>query len=55
MVVEQAFNPSTREVEASRSLNSRTALSTDFSSRTTRATQRNPVLENKNNKKNCDF
>jgi hypothetical protein len=40
-VVAQAFNPSTREAEAGRFLSSRTA----------RATQRNPVLKNKIKKK----
>ena len=42
-----AFNPNAREAEAGRSLNSRTAWSTELSSRIARTTQRNPVLYKK--------
>jgi hypothetical protein len=45
-----AFNPSTWEAEAGVFLSSRPAWST-VSSRTTRATQRNPVSEKKEKKK----
>jgi hypothetical protein len=46
-VVAHAFNPSTQEAEAGGFLSSRPAWSTKVSSRTARATQRNPVLKNK--------
>jgi hypothetical protein len=46
MVVVQAFNPSTREAEASGSLSSRSAWSTEVY-RMARATQRNPVSKRK--------
>jgi hypothetical protein len=45
-VVAHAFNPSTREEEAGGFLSSRPAWSYRMSSRTARATQRNPVLKN---------
>ena len=47
VVVAQAFNPSTWEAEAGGFLSSRPAWSTKVSSRTARATQRNPVSEEK--------
>jgi hypothetical protein len=52
-VVAHAFNPSTREAEAGRFLSSRPAWSkSEFvSSRTARATQRNPVSKNQKKKK----
>jgi hypothetical protein len=50
LVVTYTFNPSTWEAEASRVLSSKPAWSTKLSSRTARATQRNPVSENKNYK-----
>jgi hypothetical protein len=46
-VVVHAFNPSTREAEAGRFLSSRPSLVYKVSSRTARATQRNPVLKKK--------
>jgi hypothetical protein len=46
------FNPSTREAEAGGFLSSRPAWSIyKVSSRTARATQRNPVLKNQKKKK----
>ena len=57
MVVAHVFNPSTQEAEAGGFLNSRPAWSVyRVSSRTARATQRNPCLEKpkkeeKNNQK----
>jgi hypothetical protein len=50
-VVAHAFNPSTQEAEAGRFLSSRPAWSTKLSSRTARATQRNPVSKNKQTNK----
>jgi hypothetical protein len=52
-VVAHAFNPSTWEAEAGRFLSLRPAWSTVYtvSSRTARATQRNPVSKNQNEKK----
>jgi hypothetical protein len=50
-VVVHAFNPSTWEAEAGRFLSSRPAWSTKVSSRTAKATQRNPVSKNKKTKK----
>ena len=49
-VVAHAFNPSTWEVEAGRFLSSRPAWSNRVSSRTARATQRNPVSKKKTKK-----
>ena len=50
--VARAFNPSTREAEAGRSLSSRQAWSTGASSRTPRTvTQRKPVLKQTNKQK----
>jgi hypothetical protein len=49
VVVVHAFNPSTWEAEAGRFLSSRPAWSR-VSSRTARATQKDPVSENKTNK-----
>jgi hypothetical protein len=46
-VVAHAFNPSTWEAEAGRFLSSRPAWSTNVSSRTARAAQRNPVSKKK--------
>jgi hypothetical protein len=51
-VVVHAFNPSTWEAEAGGFLSSRPAWSTRVSSRTARATQRNPVSNNNNNNNN---
>jgi hypothetical protein len=45
-MVAQAFNPSTQEAEAGRFLSSRPSLVYKVSSRTARATQRNPVSKN---------
>jgi hypothetical protein len=50
-VVAHAFNPSTWEAEAGGFLSSRPAWSTKVSSRTARATQRNPVSKNQKKKK----
>jgi hypothetical protein len=52
-VVVHAFNPSTQEAEAGGSLEFEASLVYRVSSRTARATQRNPVSKNKtkNNKK----
>jgi hypothetical protein len=50
-VVAKAFNPSTWEAEAGGFLSSRPAWSTKVSSRTARATQRNPVSKNQRGKK----
>jgi hypothetical protein len=51
-VVVHAFNPSTWETETGRFLSSRTAWSTNkVSSRTARATQRNPVSKKPKRKK----
>jgi hypothetical protein len=47
-----AFDPSTREAEAGGFLSSRPACSNRVSSRTARATQRNPVSKNQKKKKN---
>jgi hypothetical protein len=44
-VVVHAFNPSTREAEAGRSLEFKASLIYRVSSRTARATQRNPVSD----------
>jgi hypothetical protein len=49
--VAHGFNPSTWDVEAGRFLSSRPAWSTKVSSRTSRATQRNPVSKKKKKKK----
>jgi len=49
-VVAHAFNPSTWEAEAGRFMSSRPAWSTELSSRTARAIERNPVSKNKNQK-----
>jgi hypothetical protein len=49
-VVAHTFNPSTREAEAGGFLSSRPAWSTQVSSRTARAIQRNPVSKNKKKK-----
>jgi hypothetical protein len=49
-VVVHTFNPSTWEAEAGRFLSSRPAWSYKVSSRTTRATQRNPVSKKKKKK-----
>ena len=51
-VIDHSFNPSTQEAEAGRSLSSRPAWFYRMSSRTGWATQKNPVLENKKQKKN---
>jgi hypothetical protein len=45
VVVAQAFNPSTQEAEAGRSLEFKASLDYRVSSRTAKATQRNPVLK----------
>jgi hypothetical protein len=50
-VVAHAFDPSTREAEASRFLEFEASLVYRVSSRTARATQRNPVSKNKNKQK----
>jgi hypothetical protein len=50
--VAHAFNPSTWEAEAGRFLSSRPAWSTKVSSRTARATQRNPVSKKQQQQKN---
>jgi hypothetical protein len=50
-VVAHAFNPSTREAEAGGFLSSRPAWSTNVSSRTARAIQRNPVSKKQKKKK----
>jgi hypothetical protein len=47
-VVEHAFNPSTWEADAGRFLSSKASLVYGVSSRTARATQRNPVSKNLN-------
>jgi hypothetical protein len=53
-VVTQVFNPSTREAEAGRRISEFGAsLVYRVSSRIARATQRNPILKNNNNKKSC--
>jgi hypothetical protein len=49
-VVAHAFNPSTWEAEAGGFLSLRPALVYKVSSRTARATQRNPVSKNKKKK-----
>jgi hypothetical protein len=49
--VAQAFNPSTREAEAGRSLEFKASLVYRVSFRTAKATQRNPVSKNKNQTK----
>jgi hypothetical protein len=49
-VVVHAFNPSTQEAETSRSLSLRPASVYKVSSRTARATQRNPVSKNNKQK-----
>jgi hypothetical protein len=46
-----AFNPSTWEAEAGRFLSSRPSLVNKMSSRTTRATQRNPVSKSQKKRK----
>jgi len=51
-VVAHAFNPSTWEAEADRFLSSGPAWSSRVSSRTARATQRNPVSKNQKKKIN---
>ena len=51
-MVAHAFNPSTWEAEAGRFLSSRPAWSTEWGSRTARATQRNPVSKNKQTQTN---
>jgi hypothetical protein len=51
VVVAHAFNPSTREAEAGGFLSKRASLVYRVSSRTARATQRNPVSENQKEKK----
>jgi hypothetical protein len=48
--VTHAFNPSTWEAEAGRFLRLRPSLVYRVSSRTARATQRNPVLKNQTKK-----
>ena len=50
-VVVHAFNPSTREAEAGGFLSSRPSLVYKVSSRTARATQRNPVSKKKKKSK----
>jgi hypothetical protein len=50
-VVAHAFNPSTWEAEAGGSLEFEASLVYRVSSRTTRATQRNPVSKKKKKKK----
>jgi hypothetical protein len=50
-MVAHAFNPSTWEAEAGRFLSSEASLVYKVSSRTARATQRNPVSKNKNKTK----
>jgi hypothetical protein len=50
-VVANAFNHSTREAEAGGFLSSEASLVYRVSSRTARATQRNPVLKNQRKKK----
>jgi hypothetical protein len=50
-VVVHTFNPSTQEAEAGGFLSLRPAWSTKVSSRTARATQRNPVSKNQKKKK----
>jgi hypothetical protein len=50
-VVAHAFNLSIRDAEASRFLSSRPAWSTELSSRTARATQKNLVSKNQKKKK----
>jgi hypothetical protein len=50
-VVAHTFNLSTREAEAGGFLSSRTSLVYKVSSRTAKATQRNPVLKKKKKKK----
>jgi hypothetical protein len=54
-LVAHAFNPSTREAEAGGFLSLRPAWSTELSSRTARATQRNPVSKNQKKKKEKKF
>jgi hypothetical protein len=49
-VVARAFNPNTSEAEAGGFLSSRPALVYRVSSRTARATQRNPVSKKQTNK-----
>jgi hypothetical protein len=49
-VVAHAFNPSTREAEAGGFLEFEASLVYRVSSRTARATQRNPVSKNQKNK-----
>ena len=49
--VAHAYNPSTREAEAGGFLSSEASLVYKVSSRTARATQRNPVSKNKIQKK----
>ena len=51
VVVVHTINPRTREAEADGSLSSSLAWSNSVSSRIARATQRNPVLEEKKKKK----
>ena len=46
----QAFNPSTKEAKAGRSLGIEASLVYKLSSSTARATQRNPVSEEKKKK-----
>jgi hypothetical protein len=50
--VEHAFNPSTCKAEAGRSLEFKASLVYRVSSRTARATQRNPVSKNKDKQTN---
>jgi hypothetical protein len=52
VVVAHTFNPSTLEAETDRFLSWRPSLVYRASSRTARATERNPVSKNKNNKQN---
>jgi hypothetical protein len=49
-VLAHAFNPSTQEAEAGGFLSLRPAWSTELSSKTARATQRNPVLKKQKKK-----
>jgi hypothetical protein len=49
-VVAHAFNPSTQEAEAGGFLSSEASLVYKMSSRTARATQRNPVSKNQKKK-----
>jgi hypothetical protein len=51
-VIAYAFNPSIQKAEAGRSLEFEVSLVYIASSRTVKATQRNPVLETKNQKPN---